>query len=102
MSSHNRTWPALDVAGLPPSDAPDGLHATMFRVGELVKYGLPREAALRAVTIVPAEIARLEKRVGSLEAGKDADLLLFTGDPLSPEARLHEISINGKPVFHGE
>jgi imidazolonepropionase-like amidohydrolase len=90
------------VALTPPSDAPEGLQATLFKVAELVKYGLPREAALRAVTIVPAEIAGLEKRVGSLEAGKDADLLLFTGDPLSTESRLHEIYINGKPVLHGE
>lgn len=92
----------VQVALAPPADTPEGLHATLFRVSELVKYGLPRDAALRAVTIVPAEIAGLDKRVGSLEAGKDADLLLFTGDPLSPESRLREIYINGKPVFHGE
>jgi len=90
------------VALAPPSDTLDGLQATLFRVGELVKYGLPRDAALRAVTIVPAEIAGLDKRVGSLEAGKDADLLLFTGDPLSPASRLQEIYINGKPVLQGE
>ena len=90
------------VALTPPSDSSEGLHGYLFRVGELVKYGLPREAALRAVTIVPAEIAGIDQRVGSLEAGKDADLLLFTGDPLSPESRLHEIYINGKPVLRGE
>jgi amidohydrolase family protein len=90
------------VALTPPSDLPDGLQGFLFRVAELVKYGLPRDAALRAVTIVPAEIAGLEKRLGSLEAGKDADILLFTGDPLSPESRLHEVYINGKPVLHGE
>jgi len=92
----------VQVALTPPSDAPDGLQGFLFRVAELVKYGLPREAALRAVTIVPAEIAGLDKRLGSLEAGKDADILLFTGDPLSPESRLHEVYINGKPVLHGE
>ena len=92
----------VQVALAPPSDALDGLQATLFRVAELVKYGLPRDAALRAVTIVPAEIAGIEKRVGSLEAGKDADVLLFTGDPLSPESRLREVYINGKPVFNGE
>ena len=92
----------VQVALAPPADTPEGLQATLFRVSELVKYGLPRDAALRAVTIVPAEIAGLEKRVGSLEAGKDADLLLFSGDPLSPESRLQEIYINGKPVLHGE
>jgi hypothetical protein len=92
----------VQVALTPPSDTPEGLEATLFRVSELVKYGLPREAALRAITIVPAEMTGLEKRIGSLEAGKDADLLLFTGDPLSSESRLHEVYINGKPIFHGE
>jgi imidazolonepropionase-like amidohydrolase len=67
-----------------------------------VKYGLPREAALRAVTIVPAQIAGLDQRIGSIEAGKDADLLLFSGDPLSSQARLREVYINGKPVYRDE
>jgi imidazolonepropionase-like amidohydrolase len=91
-----------EVALAPLSDAPEALHGALFRVAELVKYGYPREAALRAVTIVPAEIAGIEKRVGSIEAGKDADLLIFSGDPLAPQSRLREVYINGKPVYHGE
>lgn len=90
------------VAFAPPSDAPDGLRGSLFRVAELVKYGLPRDAALRGVTIVPAELAGIEKRVGSIEAGKDADLLLFSGDPLSPQSRLRDVYINGTPVYQGE
>jgi imidazolonepropionase-like amidohydrolase len=92
----------VQVALAPFSDTAEGLQGVLFRVAELVKYGLPRDAALRAVTIAPAEFAGLDKRVGSLEAGKDADLLLFTGDPLSPESRLREVYINGKPVLQGE
>jgi imidazolonepropionase-like amidohydrolase len=91
-----------EVAFAPMSDAPEALQGWLFRVAELVKYGLPRDAALRAVTIVPAQIAGIEKRVGSLEAGKDADLLLFSGDPLSPQSRLREVYINGVPVHRGE
>ncbi len=91
-----------EIALAPMSDAPESLQGCLFRVAELVKYGLPREAALRAVTIVPAEIAGIQKRVGSLEAGKDADLLLFSGDPLSPQSRLREVYINGAPVYRGE
>ena len=91
-----------ELALAPMSDAPESLQGWLFRVAELVKYGLPREAALRAVTIVPAEIAGIQKRVGSLEAGKDADLLLFSGDPLSPQSRLREVYINGVPVYRGE
>jgi imidazolonepropionase-like amidohydrolase len=92
----------VEVALAPVSDAPDALQGWLFRVGELVKYGLPRETALRAVTIVPAQFAGLDKRVGSIEAGKDADLLLFSGDPLSPQTRLLEVYINGIPVYQGE
>jgi imidazolonepropionase-like amidohydrolase len=91
-----------EVALAPLSDAPEGLQGWLFRVAELVKYGLPREAALRAVTIVPAQIAGLDKRVGSIEPGKDADLLLFAGDPLSSQARLREVFINGKSVYRDE
>ena len=91
-----------EVALAPLSDTPEGLQGWLFRVSELVKYGLPRETALRAVTIVPAQIAGLDKRVGSIEAGKDADLLLFSGDPLSSQARLREVYLNGKPVYRDE
>jgi imidazolonepropionase-like amidohydrolase len=91
-----------EVAFAPMSDAPESFQGYLFRIAELVKYGLPREAALRAVTIVPAEIAGLEKRVGSLEEGKDADILLFSGDPLSPQTRLREVYLNGVPVYRGE
>jgi len=91
-----------EVAFFPLSDAPEALEGYLFRVAEMVKFGLPRDAAMRAVTLVPAEIAGLEKRVGSIDAGKDADLLLFTGDPLSPQSRLREVYINGTPVYRGE
>jgi imidazolonepropionase-like amidohydrolase len=91
-----------EVAFAPVSDAPEALQGWLFRVAELVKFGLSRDAALRALTIVPAEIAGIEKRVGSIEAGKDADLLLFSADPLSPQARLREVYINGASVFRGE
>ena len=87
-----------EVALAPLSDAPEGLQGWLFRVAELVKYGLPREAAVRAVTIVPAQMAGLDKRVGSIEAGKDANLLHFTSDPFSPATRLANVWLEGRPV----
>ncbi len=89
------------MAFAPYGDTPDALQGTLFRVAELVKYGLPRDKALRAVTLAPAEFLGIEKRVGSIEAGKDADVLLFSGDPLSSQSRLVEIYLNGKPILHG-
>lgn len=90
-----------EVALAPVADTPEALEGLRFRAAELVKYGLPRTAAERGLTLAPAQFAGVDKRLGSIDAGKDADFLLFDGDPLSPESRLCEVYINGKPVAHG-
>jgi hypothetical protein len=87
------------VAFAPSAENADALDGIFFRAGELVKYGLSREVALRALTLAPAEMLGVESRCGSLDAGKDADLLLFSGDPLSTQSRLNEVYVNGRPVF---
>jgi len=51
--------------------------------GLAVKAGLPQEAAWRAITINPASIIGIADRVGSIKEGKDADLVLFRGNPLT-------------------
>ena len=48
-----------------------------------VREGMNREGALRAVTITPARICGISNKVGSLEIGKDADMVLYNGDPLN-------------------
>jgi imidazolonepropionase-like amidohydrolase len=63
-----------------------------------VKAGMDYEAALRAITINPARIVGLDGRVGSLAAGKDADLVLFDGDPLLLASNVTFVSVNGKRV----
>lgn len=55
--------------------------------GLAVREGLPFEEALRALTIGPAQICGIDERVGSIRAGKDADLVLFADNPLTVEAR---------------
>ena len=92
----------VSVAFGPGADAGELAESYLFRVSELVKFGLPRDAALRALTIAPAEMLGLEKRVGSLEAGKDGDILLFDGDPLAASSRLRRVFINGAEVYGGE
>jgi imidazolonepropionase-like amidohydrolase len=64
-----------------------------------VKEGLDRETALRAVTIHPAKVLGLEARIGSLEAGKDADLVLWSGDPLDVMSRAMRVWIGGVQVM---
>ncbi|TVQ61670.1 MAG: hypothetical protein EA378_07955 [Phycisphaerales bacterium] len=52
--------------------------------------------ALRAVTLTPAEILGIDDRVGSIEAGKDADLVVWSGEPLDPTSRPLLVLINGR------
>lgn len=61
-------------------------------------YGLPREAALAAITKDAARILRIEARVGSLEIGKDADLALFDGDPFETTSHVIGVVIDGELV----
>jgi imidazolonepropionase-like amidohydrolase len=60
-----------------------------------VRLGLPHEVALRALTINNATFAGIEHRVGSLEVGKDADLGIWSGDPIDPRSWVEIMVING-------
>ena len=64
-----------------------------------VKHGLPYDYALKAITIVPAEILGVADRVGSLEVGKDADLRLLSGDPLDIMTKCQKVIIDGELVY---
>jgi imidazolonepropionase-like amidohydrolase len=63
-----------------------------------VKAGLPYEYALKAITIIPAEIIGVADRVGSIEKGKDADLRLLDGEPLEYMTKCEKVIIEGKVV----
>ena len=67
--------------------------------GLAVKYGLPMEEGLKAITINPARICRVEDRVGSLEVGKDADIAVFSGNPLEILTQTIYTIINGEVVY---
>ena len=61
-------------------------------------FGLPKEEALRAVTLYPAQITGVADRLGSIEAGKDATLIVTDGDPLEIESHVKMAWISGEPV----
>ena len=63
-----------------------------------VKEGLPRQIALEALTVNPAAMLGLDA-VGSLEPGKDADIVLWSGDPLDVTSRAERVLIEGQTVF---
>ncbi len=64
-----------------------------------VKEGLDRDTALRSITINPAKVLGLAGRIGSLAVGKDADLVLWSGDPLDVMQRAMKVFIGGRAVY---
>lgn len=70
-----------------------------FQAATAVKYGMPRSEALKAITLYPAQMIGLGDRVGSLEVGKDANLLLLTGDPLDVRTWVDTVLIEGQVVY---
>jgi len=66
--------------------------------GHAAAFGLDRDAALRAVTLAPAQILGLADKVGSLETGKDADLFIADGDALEISTRIEQVYIQGRSV----
>ena len=94
----------LYKAGLPVciiTDAPViPLYHLALCAGLAVREGLPEDEAWRAITLNPAKVAGVENRLGSLEPGKDADIAVFTSDPLHDiQARARQVFVNGKPVL---
>ena len=87
--------PVAIAGGLPHAPA-DSL-----RIGAAVaaRAGLSAEAARRAITLVPAELLGVADTIGSIEAGKRADLVVFSGDPLDLRSRVLAVYVGGVRVF---
>jgi len=64
-----------------------------------VKGGLDRDLALRAITLSAAEVLGVADRIGSIEPGKDADLVAFSGDPFHYSTLVERVYIDGKMVY---
>jgi imidazolonepropionase-like amidohydrolase len=64
-----------------------------------VKHGLDRDTALQALTINPARIIGIDDRLGSIEPGKDADLVIWSGDPLDVLSRVEHALIDGTEIY---
>lgn len=65
-----------------------------------VREGMDHDEALRAITLNPAEVMGVADRVGSIEQGKDADLVLWEGDPLDVRNRTLRVWQAGREVMH--
>lgn len=90
----------LNAAGVTVSlEGTGGAHRVRelrYNAGNAVAYGMPYQAALAAVTINTARIFGVADRVGSLEPGKEADLVIWTGDPFEPLSQPKAVFIAGK------
>jgi imidazolonepropionase-like amidohydrolase len=69
-----------------------------YHAGMAAAFGLPKDEALKAVTIYPAEIFGVADRVGSIEVGKIANLIVTDGDPLEIRTQIKHVFINGHEI----
>jgi imidazolonepropionase-like amidohydrolase len=75
------------------------IHFLVHSATFAVKEGLPPADALRALTINPATIMGVSDRLGSIEPGKDADLVIWSGDPLDVMSRAERAFIAGEEIY---
>ncbi|MFT5476531.1 MAG: imidazolonepropionase-like amidohydrolase [Planctomycetota bacterium] len=73
-----------------------------IEAGFAIRGGLPEQAALDAITLVPARLMRVDHRVGSLEVGKDCDLIITDGDVLHYQTFVQWAVVEGKVAYNKE
>jgi len=97
------TAKVLQDAGIPfalsAHDGSDASERLSIQAGYAMRGGLTREQALRAVTLTPAQILGVDKQVGTVEAGKDADLVLWNGEPFEATSRPIGVLVSGHLVL---
>ena len=93
----------LAAAGITVAIATDHpvvpVHLLIVQAALAVREGLDRETALRAVTLHPARIMRVDDRIGSLAPGKDGDVVLWSGDPFDIMSRVEAAYIAGRQIY---
>jgi imidazolonepropionase-like amidohydrolase len=86
LSSHGSGYPSASLAA---------------QAGHAMSGGLGFDSALAAVTTTPAKLLGVDDRVGTLEAGKDADLVLWSGEPFQPGSRVLATIVDGVLRYAG-
>ena len=71
----------------------------LFEAAIAMVNGLGFERALRSITIDAARLLSIDKIVGSLDVGKDADLVLFDGNPFEYTSHIQAVILNGRTVY---
>jgi imidazolonepropionase-like amidohydrolase len=94
----------LSAAGVQVAFGTNGGDETQLRMSAIlaVRSGMSADLALKAITQTAADISGVGDRVGSLQAGKDADILILDGDPLEMTTSIEKVLINGQVVYRAE
>ena len=110
LASPNRAWEGYDARySLPAklyragvtfaiSGAPDAANANRlpYEAGAAAAFGLPPEEAVKAITLYPAEILGIRDRVGALEPGMDATMIITDGNPVEYATQVEQVYIRGR------
>jgi len=92
----------VQSAGVPVaihSDSSNQVQRLYVQAAKTLRYGMSEAGALRAITLDPARLLGIDQQVGSIEVGKDADLVLFSHHPLDVYTRVEHTFIDGVQVY---
>ena len=101
------TFQVTGIAGGSSFRAPDlpptlGTNYLWYQAATAVKYGTPLPEALEAITLRPAKLLHADALAGSIEVGKDADLVILTGEPLKISTWVQTTIVRGQVVYERE
>ena len=89
------------ISTLFQSSSPSGAELLRLNAALAVRGGMNPHDALQALTITPARALMVADRIGSIEVGKDADLVILSGDPWQVSSRIRKVLVNGKVAYNG-
>jgi len=84
------------------TSATSGTQYLPMNAAYAVQYGMDRNKALAAVTSYPAQMLNVNDRIGSIDVGKDADLVVLSGEPFEFTSRVEKVIVSGNVVFESE
>jgi imidazolonepropionase-like amidohydrolase len=93
------TKAGVKVAIMAGADEAFNVRNIRQHAGNAVAYGMSWDDALRAVTLTPAEVLGIADRVGSLQTGRDANVVVWDGDPFEFSTRAEHVFVHGRDLY---